>query len=97
MHTPLPLGRSAFDQSAYYHILLRGRLDASWSEDLAGMTVSAAAEPGLEPAQEPGEEPVTLLAGWLLDQAALYGLLQYTYNLGLTILAVRRIDGLILD
>ncbi len=93
MRNSQPLGGPAFDQGAYYHILLRGRLDASWSEDLAGMTVSAAAEPGLEPAAE----PVTLLAGWLLDQAALYGLLQYTYNLGLTILAVRRSDGPILD
>ena len=97
MRTSQPLAGPAFDQGAYYHVLLRGRLDSSWSEDLAGMTVTAAAEPGVEPAQDSGEEPVTLLAGWLLDQAALYGLLQYTYNLGLTILAVRRIDGPILD
>ncbi len=93
MRNSRPLAGPAFDQGAYYHILLRGRLDASWSEDLAGMTVTAAAELGLEPA----EEPATSLAGWLLDQAALYGLLQYIYNLGLTILAVRRSDGPILE
>jgi hypothetical protein len=93
MHNSQPLSGPVFDQGACYHILLRGRLDASWSEDLGGMTVTAVTEPGLEPAAE----PVTLLAGWVLDQAALYGLLQYTYNLGLTILAVRRIDGTILD
>lgn len=93
MRDTQPLGGSAFDQGAHYHILLRGQLDSSWSEDLAGMTVTPVTEPGLESA----EEPATSLAGWLLDQAALYGLLQCTYNLGLTILAVKRIDGPILD
>lgn len=80
----IPLGDYAFDQSADYRILLRGRLDASWSDELAGMTVTAVAEGGGEPA--------TLLTGRLLDQAALYGLLQFTYNLGLTILVVKRVE-----
>lgn len=76
------LGRTEFDRSACYRILLQGRLDPSWSDKLAGMNVTLV--------DRPGQAPITLLAGPLLDQAALNGVLQSTYNLGLTILRVER-------
>jgi hypothetical protein len=76
------LCRTLFDRSASYRILLQGRLDASWSEQLEGMNLICI--------DRPGQGPITMLAGPLLDQAALHGVLQCTYHLGLTILLVER-------
>ena len=83
------LGRTEFDRSACYRILLQGRLDPSWSDRLEGMRVTRV--------DQPGQAPITLLAGPLLDQAALNGVLQSTYHLGLTILRVERTASHISD
>jgi hypothetical protein len=82
-------GRTQFDSSACYRILLQGRLDPSWSEQLGGMNVTAV--------EGPGQAPITMLTGWLLDQAALHGVLQSTYHLGLTILRIDRTGSNIPD
>jgi hypothetical protein len=83
------LCRTLFDNSASYRILLQGRLDPSWSELLEGMNLICI--------DRPGQAPITILAGGLLDQAALYGVLQCTYHLGLPILLVERTASQIPD
>ncbi len=59
-----------------YQIRVQGRLDASWSDWLGGLTITP----------QPDEE--TLLAGPIVDQAALHGILDKLYAMNLTILAV---------
>jgi hypothetical protein len=70
-----------FDSPATYQIRVRGRVKASWSDRLEGMTISVAAP-------EAGA-PVTTLEGKLLDQAALAGVLNTLYELHLPVLEVK--------
>ena len=62
--------------STYYVITVRGHLDDHWSAWFEGMTITTAAN---------GE---TLLAGPVMDQAALHGLLIKIRDLGLPLIAV---------
>ena len=73
------------DAPATYRIQIQGCLDASWSDRLGGMTISTA--------QPAGEVPVTTLAGKLVDQAALGGVLSTVYELGYPLLSVERLEG----
>jgi hypothetical protein len=59
-----------------YQIRVQGQLDASWSDWLGGLTITL----------QPDEE--TLLAGPIVDQASLHGILDKLYAMNLTILAV---------
>jgi hypothetical protein len=59
----------------YYSIRVQGHLDSAWSEWFDGLTISAAN----------GE---TVLTGEIIDQAALYGVLNRVRDLGLSLLAV---------
>jgi hypothetical protein len=63
-----------------YEIRLKGHLDRRWSDWFDGFTISY---------QEDG---ITLLAGTVTDQAALHGLLMKVRDLGLTLLAVVRVE-----
>ena len=63
---------------AYYQITLGGQLDPHWSTWFDHLTISVDADGN------------TVLAGLLVDQAALYGLLAWARDLGLTLLAVAR-------
>jgi hypothetical protein len=65
----------------HYEIKIRGHLDQHWSESFAGLKFTY-----------PGEN-VTLLSGWLPDQAALHGLLERIRDLNLTLISVTA-DGL---
>ena len=70
-----------FDNPAIYRIRVQGRLKASWSNRLEGMTICVFA---------PDDGPlVTTLEGTLLDQAALAGVLNTLYELHLPVLEVR--------
>jgi hypothetical protein len=60
----------------YYEIKIKGHLDQHWSDWFACLTLTH-----LE-----GNE--TLLAGELLDQAALHGLLERIRDLNLTLISV---------
>ena len=72
------------DQPAIYQIKVPGELDESWSDWLAGMTITVESE---------GDDlPVTTLTG-ALDQAALHGLLRRLYSLGLPLISVNCIEG----
>ncbi len=74
-----------FDSTATYQIIVQGRIDASWSDRLEGMTIwNAAGE---------SNEPVTTLMGELSDQAALAGVLNSLYELHLSVLSVVRLKG----
>ena len=66
-----------FDQAARYQIMVRGRLDESWSEWLDGMTMAF-------------EHGVTTLTGPVADQSALRGILSKIWDLNLTLISVTR-------
>jgi hypothetical protein len=66
---------SQFDQSTYYYIRLKGRLDPIWEDWFAGFTIT----------HVNGD---TLLAGTVADQAALHGLLAKIRDLGVPIILV---------
>lgn len=70
-------------REAHYRIRLAGRVDDLWADRFAGMEVV-----GEEIA--PNGAVVTTLAGCMPDQAALTGVLNMAYDLGLDILAVER-------
>ena len=64
----------------HYEILVEGVLDARWSGWFDGLHVSGDANVG-----------ITTIAGPVADQAVLHGLLAKVRDLGLPLLAVRRI------
>jgi hypothetical protein len=64
--------------SEVYAIIVEGVLDASWSDWLAGFTIT------------PQENGATLLAGTVADQAALHGLLARIRDMNLKLIRVER-------
>ena len=65
-----------------YRIRVVGALDPSWSDWFSGMQVSI---------EEPeGNFAITTLAGPVIDQAALYGILRKLEGLNLELLSVSR-------
>jgi len=71
---------NALDWSpAHYRIRIRGHLDPAWSAWFDGLAITQEAD------------GTTTLAGMLVDQAALYGLLSRLRDLGSTLLAVERL------
>ena len=65
---------------AYYRIRVKGHLDPAWSAWFDELSVTHDAD---------GD---TTLAGPVVDQTALYGLLRKARDLGLTLLAVVRCE-----
>ncbi len=63
-----------------YRIRIKGHLAAHWAEWFDGMTITHL---------DNGE---TLLAGPIVDQAALHGMLNHIRDLGLPLLAVDRVE-----
>jgi hypothetical protein len=76
----LPGGDEPLERPGHYEIRVRGVLDRHWSAWFEGLALRS----------EPGG--VTVLAGPVVDQAALHGLLAKVGDLGLPLLSVRRID-----
>ncbi len=68
---------------ANYRIRVQGHLDDTWAERLEGMVIihDRAARPS-----------VTILEGYLVDQAALSGVLNTLYELHLPLLSVENLD-----
>jgi len=62
-----------------YQIRIQGHLGSQWTDWFEGLTITR---------QDNGE---TLLAGPVVDQAALYGLLRKVRDLGLPLLSVNRV------
>ena len=65
----------------HYQIRVGGQLDPQWADWFGDMTIVYEA---------PDE---TVLTGLVTDQAALFGILTRVRDLGLTLLAVNRIDS----
>jgi hypothetical protein len=63
-----------------YEIRLKGHLDARWAAWFDGLTLTH------------GSDGTTIIHGPVADQAALYGLLQKTRDLGLPLLSVRQVE-----
>jgi hypothetical protein len=68
-------------EPACYELRVQGVLDPRWSAWFDGLTVTS----------EP-DGATTLIAGPVIDQAALHGLLAKIRDLGLPLLEVRRLD-----
>lgn len=79
-----PVARGDFERECEYRIVVRGRIDESWSERLAGMRITA------------GEfcdgVPTSRLFGRLRDQAQLSGVLNCLCDLRYFILLVEFVD-----
>jgi hypothetical protein len=75
----------SLDRPATYQIKVQGRLDESWSEWFEGMTITV----------ESGDEgpTITTLTGVVADQAALQGLLDGLYSLGLSLCSVKLVGA----
>ena len=65
--------------SQQYEIRVRGHLDARWFDRFEGLTISLTLT---------GE---TIITGYVVDQAALYGLLNRIRDLGVDLLSVQQL------
>ncbi|MBN1138905.1 MAG: hypothetical protein JXM73_20135 [Anaerolineae bacterium] len=70
----------AFNKPAIYEIRVKGNLEPMWSDWFDGFAVI----------QQENDE--TLLTGQVIDQPALHGLLAKIRDLGLPLLAVKRLE-----
>ena len=64
--------------SQHYEICVQGHLSARWLSQFEGLTITLLPE---------GE---TIFAGGIVDQAALYGLLNHIHDLGLELISIQR-------
>lgn len=80
-----------FDTPARYSIRVLGTLDRSWSDRLGGMEIQNF-ESG-----ESGEIPVTTLAGLLIDQAALLGVINALYDMHYPLLSLEYLGDLCIE
>jgi len=67
-----------------YRIRVNGHLDTSWSDRLSGMTIITVGGTS--------SPETTTLEGLLLDQAALTGVINTLYDLGLPLVSVECLD-----
>jgi hypothetical protein len=67
------------ESTTFYRIRVKGRLDKRWSDWFNGFTLTY-----------PTDDE-TLLAGRVVDQAALHGLLAKIRDLGLSLLSIDRV------
>jgi hypothetical protein len=72
-------------ESAHYRIELQGAMDRSWAAELGGLSV--------EHSRRADGQIVTTLSGKLADQAALAGVLNLAYMLGMPVLSVLLLDN----
>lgn len=65
----------------HYEIRLQGHLEDRWAASFAGLTLTRA------------PDGTTLLAGEVVDQAALHGLLRKIRDLGVPLLSISRVGS----
>ena len=75
-----PSSTEDHDEPGLYEIRLKGHLDDRWADWFEGLTITR---------ETNGE---TLLAGPVVDQAALHGLLKKVRDLGMTLISVRQVE-----
>jgi len=73
--------RISLEQHGIYQIQVQGMISESWVDYFDGLEMTVVGKDGWA---------VTTLSGRLFDQAALQGLLQKLYSLGLVLLKVER-------
>jgi hypothetical protein len=71
------------DERAKYQIRVQGRLEPQSAARLGDMTLAVH--------EGEGQPVVTDLTGWIADQAALMGVLEQLYALGVTVVSVERL------
>ena len=69
------------DQTAIYHIRIKGHLGRQWIEWFDGLSITL---------EDNGD---TLLTGPVVDQAALFGVLKKVRDLGMPLLSVNRVQS----
>ena len=74
-------GAGGLEQHTVYRIVVKGTLDATWSDWFGGLSLV------------PLDTGNTLLTGPVVDQAALYGILWKLRDLNLVLLSLVRIEG----
>ncbi len=67
-----------------YRICVRGRLDASWSDRMAGLLITANSD---------SEGPLSTLEGEVMDQAELAGVLDTLSDLNLPLVSVESLPA----
>ena len=72
-------------EPAIYRIRIQGTLDKNWSDYCGGMTI--------EHENDPKRGVMTILAGRLADQSALFGVLNSLHDIGCPILSVERVEA----
>ena len=70
---------------ANYRIRVQGHLEDHWSDRLGGMVISRAFTKD--------KNPITILVGYLADQAALSGVLNTLYELHMSLLSAENLDA----
>ena len=73
-----------FEQPTTFRIRIQGHLDATWSENLSGVSITAGIDDDVQ---------VTTLAGRVADQAVLAGILNTLYELRFPLLSVECIGA----
>ena len=74
----------SIETPATYRIRVQGSIDSTWSDMLGGMRISTDSTTG--------KETVTTLVGYLVDQAALSGVLKAVYDRRIPLLSVENLD-----
>jgi hypothetical protein len=69
---------------AFYEIVIQGELDPSWEQWFSGLSVTLSSARG--------QSPTTTIAGPVVDQAALRGMLCKLWDLNMTLLSLRRME-----
>jgi hypothetical protein len=77
--TSITLGKPAA-----YRITVQGCLSSSWSDQFGGMAITNEVDAE--------ESSLTVLSGRLVDQAALFGILNGLYGLGFALLSVECLE-----
>jgi hypothetical protein len=73
-------GEIVAKKSDVYQICVQGYLKANWTEWLQSVQVKHK------------RNGVTILTGQIIDQSALQGLLDYLFDMGITLLSLKRVD-----
>jgi hypothetical protein len=76
-----PSPKTEPDQPVVYQVRIEGHLGRQWTDWFGGLTISL---------EDNGE---TLLAGPVVDQAALHGLLKKVRDLGMPLISVTRVQS----
>lgn len=74
----------AVDQPATYSIRVFGYLDKNWSDRLGGLEINSSSQEG--------KSTVTTISGSIIDQAALFGVLNALYDMRLPLLSVECLE-----